>query len=277
MLTTTVDGLWVLQVLTGIEVLAPELGLRPILPRVEPTRVALTHPMATELVANGVIDAGGAVDAAVVEWLTVLARRDIGVLIQVDAHGADERDRVLLARFAQWWVLLERSGQLVRIGGAGTAAAEVPARSLLYAQIERLCGVLPPAPLRPITVDADALAAAASSRDTLRDFLIGQRLDGDQLQLVLLATDPRSSARAAIVALQCGVATGRPTRTHVGRTVVTIVDTAAGRLVTEHVPAVGRTWMVIAPGSTRNIASAVNAMVRRLPADRDWHSYRKAV
>ena len=35
MLTTTIDGLWVLQVLTGIEVLAPEMGLRPILPSVE--------------------------------------------------------------------------------------------------------------------------------------------------------------------------------------------------------------------------------------------------
>ena len=35
MLTTTVDGLWVLQVLSGIEVMAPELGLRPHLPSVE--------------------------------------------------------------------------------------------------------------------------------------------------------------------------------------------------------------------------------------------------
>ena len=35
MLTTTIDGLWVLQILAGIEVLAPELGLRPILPSFE--------------------------------------------------------------------------------------------------------------------------------------------------------------------------------------------------------------------------------------------------
>ena len=41
MLTTTLDGLWVLQVLSGIEVLAPELGLRPILPSLETAQLAL--------------------------------------------------------------------------------------------------------------------------------------------------------------------------------------------------------------------------------------------
>ena len=33
MLTTTVDGLWVLQAVTGVEQTCPELGLRPLLPR----------------------------------------------------------------------------------------------------------------------------------------------------------------------------------------------------------------------------------------------------
>ena len=30
MLTTTVDGLWVLQAVTGVEQTCPELGLRPL-------------------------------------------------------------------------------------------------------------------------------------------------------------------------------------------------------------------------------------------------------
>ncbi|WP_260860599.1 hypothetical protein [Mycobacterium tilburgii] len=38
MLTISLDGLWVLQVLTGVEVLAPEMGLLPHLPGVEPKR-----------------------------------------------------------------------------------------------------------------------------------------------------------------------------------------------------------------------------------------------
>jgi hypothetical protein len=40
MLTMTIDGLWVLQVLTGIEVVAPELGLRPHFPSVEAPETA---------------------------------------------------------------------------------------------------------------------------------------------------------------------------------------------------------------------------------------------
>ena len=72
MLTTTIDGLWVLQILAGIEVVAPELGLRPILPSFETAHKALAHPIAAELRAAGVIDEAGTVDSVVVEWLTVL-------------------------------------------------------------------------------------------------------------------------------------------------------------------------------------------------------------
>ena len=59
MLTTTLDGLWVLQVLSGIEVLAPELGLRPHLPSVETTHMALAHPVAEELRDVGAIGPAG--------------------------------------------------------------------------------------------------------------------------------------------------------------------------------------------------------------------------
>lgn len=47
------EGLWVLQVLTGIEVTAPEMGLRPHLPSVEPKHKALAHPVTAELRAAG--------------------------------------------------------------------------------------------------------------------------------------------------------------------------------------------------------------------------------
>lgn len=44
MLTTTVDGLWVLQAITGVEQTCPELGLRPMLPRLDTPERALGHP-----------------------------------------------------------------------------------------------------------------------------------------------------------------------------------------------------------------------------------------
>jgi EspG family len=278
MLTTTIDGLWVLQVLAGIEVLAPELGLRPILPSFETAQMALQHPIAAELRAEGVIDEAGTVDSVVVEWMTVLARRDVALLIHVRNPDAQAPPAsAMLARFAQWWVVMERSEELVRIGGAGTASAEGAASGVLIAQIERLCGTNTPAPLRPITLDVDALTSGVTSQQSLQAFLANQQLDADQLRMLMLAADPTRSTQSSIVALQSGVETGRPTRTHVERSVVTIIDSPEGRLVAEHVPAAGKNWMVIAPGTTSNIAAAVNQMARRLPANEEWYSYRKVV
>lgn len=278
MLTTTVDGLWALQLLTGIEVIAPELGLRPIIPSAETVHVALAHPIATDLRAVGVIDESGTVDPVVVEWLTVLARRDVALLIQAHNPGSGEQPaRALLARFAQWWVVIERSEELVRIGGAGTASAESAASVVLTAQIERLCGTNIPASLRPITLDLDALRSEVHSQESLRRFLTSQDLDADQLRMAMLAADSTRSTQSSIVALQAGVETGRPTRTFIEQSVVTVIDTPEGRLIAEHVLTAGRTWMVIAPGTGGNIASAVNELMRRLPAKDEWYSHRKVV
>ena len=283
MLTTTVDGLWALQVLTGIEVVAPELGLRPHLPSVEPKQLALAHPVTAELRAAGVIDGSDVgstvVDSTVVEWLTVLSRRDIALLIQFGSPGdtSGEPARVLLARFAQWWVAMERSADLLRISGAGTAVTEGAASAALNAQIERLCGTNVPAPLRPVTLDADALQTAATSREALHRFLNSQALEADQVQMLALAADPERSAQASIVAIQSGVDTGRPTRAYVEPSAVTIIDTPEGRLVAEHTYTSGKKWMIIAPGTKSNVAAALNHLVRRLPADQEWYSYRKVV
>lgn len=278
MLTTTVDGLWALQVLTGTEVVAPELGLRPVLPSVETAQMALAHPITAELRAAGVLDEMGGVDATVVEWLTVLARRDLALVIQVRIPDEDGTPAgALLARFAQWWVVIERSEDLVRVSGAGTASAEGAASAVLNSEIERLCGTNAPAPLRPVTLDADAMQANATSRETLRTFLAGQRLDPDQLQLLTMAADPGRSAQASIVAIQSGIDTGRPTRTHIEQSAVTVIDTPKGRLLAEHVLSAGKKWMIIGPGTASNIASAVSHMMCRLPANQEWYTYRKIV
>jgi hypothetical protein len=276
-LTTTIDGLWVLQVLTGIEVLAPELGLRPHLPSVEPKRLALEHPVTADLRAAGVIGASGDVDSTVVEWLTVLSRRDIGLFMHFRTPSEDEPPRVLLARFAQWWVAMERSADLVRISGAGISNTEGAANAALSAQIERLCGTNTPATLRPVTLAADAMRTASTSQESLCEFFDCQGLEPDQSQLLKLAADPGRSAQASIVAIQSGVDTGRPTRTFIEQGAVAIIDTLQGRLVAEHVASGGKNWMIIAPGTKNNVASAIHHMVRRLPADEEWHSYRKVV
>ncbi len=206
MLTTTVDGLWVLQILAGIETVAPEIGLRPILPSVETPQLALAHPIAAELREAGVIDEAGTVDPVVVEWLTVLARRDVALVIHMRmADGDVMPDRAVLARFAQWWVVIERSQELIRISGAGTSTTESAANNVILGQIERLCGSAEPAQLQPVTVDVDKVMNGVSDRDGIRQQLLRTPLDGHQLQVLMMAADVHRSARAFIVAVQSGV------------------------------------------------------------------------
>ena len=239
--------------------------------------LALAHPVAVELREAGVVDDSGSVDSAVVEWLTVLNRRDIALFIQIRTPDQEAPARALLARFAQWWVALERSGDLIRISGAGTSSAEGTASTVLDAQIMRLCGQNAPAVLRPVTLDAAALRAASQDQAAVVKFLAGQGLDADQLKSLTLAADPDRSAQASIVAIQSGVATGTSRRTHVEASAVTVIDTPEGRLVAEDVESAGRTWTILAPGTKSNILAAINRMVRRLPADQEWYSYRKVV
>ncbi|OBF24213.1 ESX secretion-associated protein EspG [Mycobacterium sp. ACS4331] len=278
MLTTTLDGLWVLQVLSGIEVLAPELALRPHVPSVEPRQAALDHPMAAELRDQGVIDVDGVVDGPILEWLTVIAKRDVALVINVTTpvHEGSPR-RVLLARFAQWWAALERSDDLVRISGVGTASVEGAATALLSDQIERLCSSQDPAPIRPVTVDAGAMVAAVDDSASMRRWFTAQGLDADQVRLLMLASDPQRSAQASMVAVQSGVEDGSATRTLIGQTSVTIVDTPEGRLLYEVIHRDNRRWMLVSPGSQTAITDAVSQLLQGLPANSEWYSYRKVV
>lgn len=275
-LTTTLDGLWVLQVLSGIESLAPELGLRPVLPSAEPRESALAHPIAAELKAAGAINEDGEVDPVIVEWLTVLSRRDVALLMYISTPADSGMVGVLLARFAQWWVAIERAEEIVRIGPAGAATAEESAVTVIRGQIERLLGALEPAPIRPATIDVGDLVARVSSPETLRSFLVEQRLEPEQVRALMLATDTGRSASASIVALQAG-AEGAPGRIHVEHGSVTVYDTPEGRLLVEHAPNAGRKWMIISPGSVANITTAINGMLRRLPAREEWFSHRRII
>ena len=277
MLTTTLDGLWVLQVLSGVEVLAPEVGLRPHLPSAETIGMALAHPVAAELRAAGVIDSAGEVDPAVLEWLTVLSRREVGLVLHARTPAAEnEPVRVLLARFARWWVSVERFGMLSRVSGVGTAKTEPAAGLLIHGEIERLCGVMAPAAAPPVTVDAGRLLASVRDRTGLRTFLAECRYDSDQVGTLMLAADSERSAQASLVAVQAGIACSSA-RSHIAPDAVTIIDTPQGRLLAERVQRAGRSWLIVSPGSAAAIASAVQTLMRRLPAREAWYSHRKAV
>ncbi|MGV1089194.1 MAG: ESX secretion-associated protein EspG [Mycobacterium sp.] len=277
MLTTTLDGLWALQVLSGIEVLAPELGLRPHLPRFETRQSALAHPIAEELRDAGAINAAGDVDDAVLEWLTVLSRRDIALLLHTrEAGDTCSPTRVLLARFAQWWVTLERSTDLIRLSGVGTATSEQSAGLAIAHQMDRLCGQMPAAVMRPVSIKIDEMLGAVRDMTTLRNYLREKRFDAEQIRSLTLAAQAERSRQTSVVAIQSGVGT-HSGRAHIESGALTVIDTPEGRLLTEHVIHDGTRWMVVTPGSADALMTAVQKLMRRLPAQQNWYSHRKAV
>ncbi|MBS9533822.1 ESX secretion-associated protein EspG [Mycobacterium sp. M1] len=279
MLTTTLDGLWVLQAVSGIEQLCPELGLRPLLPRLDTADRARRHPIAAELTAVGALDPAGDVDPMIREWLTVIARRDLALLVHRHRPGpADPQTatRVSLCRFASWWVVLERCDRQVRLYPAGTATDRAGASELVAGQIERLCGVIGAAPLRPVTLDAGELLEQVRDPDSLRKHLAAQRIDVDQLHILLQAADPRLSGQTGVVALQPGAGPERLARMAVGDTAVALVDTPAGRLCVASVDTGGRRYQVISPGTRTVVADAILRLLDRMPSADEWHSHRRA-
>ena len=266
MLTTTVDGLWVLQVLCGIETLAAELGLRPYLPRVESVDTALAHPIAEELRRVGVISGRAEVAEPVREWMTVLARREVALFVFAQNSG----DRILLARFVHWWVTLERCANVIRLGGAGRETDASSTARVLSAQIDRLCGQVRPAEIRPATIDVEKLLVSSRDHGALRKHLTLQGLDAGQVAALTAAADPALARQFSIVALQSGP------RSHIDPGAVTIIDTPHGRLLSEQVSRAGKPWMIVGSGSPTAVESAVRTMLRRLPAPADGFSQGRA-
>lgn len=261
MLTTTVDGLWALQVLSGIEVVAPELGLRPHLPSVETRPMALLHPVAGELRDAGAITENGDVDGFIVEWLTVLSRRNRALLMYASpAASTPSPDKILIAGYSRWWVALERWGSLIRLSGVGTATTEQAAGQLISAHTERICGWRSPAVFRPVTLDVGDMVSSVDDRRSLLAFLSRQKVDADQAAALVQATDHTASRQITVVAV-ASATSGAALASRIGKDVVTIIDSPAGRLSCEYIRRDGKTWMVITPGTASHVASAITRLI----------------
>src|ERR1700724_3163442 len=92
-LTTTANGVWVLEALVGGETPPVAFRLRPFIPSLYddalmvsttagPVPVAQTAEYAS-LVAAGVIDSSGAGDHTVRDWMTVLGRAERQVVLAI--------------------------------------------------------------------------------------------------------------------------------------------------------------------------------------------------
>jgi hypothetical protein len=264
-LTTSVEGLWVLQALLGVESMPVALHLKPFIPSAHGSLIVETDagrvPLAQtaqyhSLVAAGVIDEAGRVDEVVRDWMKVLGRPDREVVLVIrrpsglttddDAPTVCERVMVICLH-RRWMAMAARDGSEVVIGGVGEA--EDPDR-----QIELMCRVLVPAfgesaaaDIDGVNVEMDVLlaamgAAAPSGREAISAALAKVGLPPREVEVVTAATRLDESAMAVVSLIDHGL------DIHPHPRVLTVADTDFGRIsFTTMTGADGKQWMSIWP------------------------------
>lgn len=255
-LSTTTEGVWLLQALSDVECLPAVLLLRPY--------VAAGGAPAGHRGIRAMRDAGALLDEQTVhpqiaEWLEVLGAPDI-VLCGMVRRG-DEHLRLAVARRGSMHVAASRSGDDVTIELVG----EVASVAGLVARIMPLCGpTTPPARIETITVPSTELTNG-----------LGQIMQGDHSPVVALrglglsATQQRVLVAAAdnpITELSMGLVQYTSRGDYVAEAAVTVTDSAEGRLVTGPVLASdGRWWTQISGGTDDAITRALGSLIKTLP------------
>lgn len=264
MLTTTVECVWALQALVGVEQMPMVLHLKPFIPSahsdliVETTqgRQPLSHTAQyRSLVDAGAIDAAGQVDGAVRDWMTVLGRPDREVVLTIRRPGepataeseATVQERSLVVcRHERFLAMAARDGEQMVIGGVGESAE--PAR-----QIELICQMLvpalgdhPPAEIEGINVPKAtlvmALDHAGPSPEARAEALRRLGIGPWEVEVIQTAMSLGESAMAVIAVVDHGA----DVRPH--PQVLTVADTDYGRIsFTMTTGADGQEWLSVFP------------------------------
>jgi hypothetical protein len=265
MLQTSVEGVWVLQALVGVESMPVSLHLKPFIPSahgdliVETTagRQPLAHTAQYQsLVQAGVIDERGQVDPVVADWMTVLGRPDREVVLTIrrpdepatETSGPTVAERVMvISRHRRFMAMAARDGNDMVIGGVGEA--DEPDR-----QIEHMCRMLvpafgehPPADIEGFNVPKDLLtsavdAAAGKGPEAMAAALRSLGLGPWEVEVLQAATGLDTSAMAVVIIIDHGAELRPHPR------VLTVADTEYGRIsLSTTTAADGKEWMSIWP------------------------------
>lgn len=275
-LTTSLDGLWALQVMCGVERVCPELGLRPHDPRTEPPQLAASLPVVSELVEQRAITADGdsafMVDKPIVDWLTVLSRREVALTMLIHQSGqqSDLPRRVALCRRGKWWVSLSVfDNDTVCMQPMGVATCADAAARLIEREISAVCGTCEPAAFKPLTVPTGRLRSCRAVRD-VQQLMIDAGADVDQLRAGLALSNSGTSAQASV----CAFEQGQNALPVVSSHVVTIADTPLGRIMIKNITRDREQWTIIFPGISHRITIALRELLSTLPSRDDWYSVR---
>ncbi len=254
-LTTTREGVWVMQALCGVEMLPAALLLRPYVSAGGPPSAATHSGVAVLREAGALIDDENTVHPTIVRWLEALGAPDIELTVSV--RRGDAQMRLVIARREAVTVAISRCADDITIEEIGP----VSSMRSLYASIVALCGpAVDPAQFEPITVRSadlvDGLAAAVKGAQDAGGVLGGLGLSAEQRRIVMLAADaPFMEASFAVVIHD---ARGD----HVGLASAAVTDTVEGRVVTGPIRGQdSRWWIQIVPGTVDAGASALRSLL----------------
>lgn len=270
-LSTTTEGLWLLQALCGIETLPAILVTRPYIADVGPPA---SHPGIDTLVQAGSILTGDhrEVHPQIRQWLDTLGAPDIvlGAMIErrPPAGGATQHLRVAIARRATMTVAAARHADDVTVENVGA----VPDMRALLARLLPLCG--------PQTAPADfdtIMVPTADLLDGMASVVRGEHTPKIALgRLGLTAAQQRVLTAAAdhpLMEMSMGVIRHDTSGDHVGIAAVAVTDTVEGRVVTGPVRSEsGQWWTRIAPGTLAAGAAALTALLDTVGVS-DWYGH----
>lgn len=270
-LSTTTEGLWLLQALCGVETLPAILVTRPFVADVGPPA---SHPGIDTLVQAGAILTGDhrEVHPQIRQWLDTLGAPDLALGAMIErrdpAGGAPRHLRVAIARRAAMTVAATRHADDVTIETLGA----VPNLRALLARLLPLCGPpTAPADFDTIMVPTpdllDGLASVVRGDHTPKVALARLGLSAAQQRVLTAAADH------PLMEMSLGVIRHDTSGDHVGIAAVAVTDTVEGRVVTGPVRSdSGQWWTRIAPGTLAAGAAALTNLLGTVGVS-DWYGH----
>jgi hypothetical protein len=269
-LTTTVECVWVLQALVGVEQMPTVLHLKPYIPSAHSDLIVETtqgrQPLSNtaqyrSLVEAGAIDAVGQVDGAVRDWMTVLGRPDREVVLTIRRPGEPATDdtgptvqerSLVVCRHNRFLAMAARDGEQMVIGGVGESPEPAQQIELICQMLVPALGDHPAAEIEGINVPkASAVMAldhAGSSPEARAEALRRLGIGPWEVEVIQAAMSLDQSAMAVVAVIDRGA------DIHPHPRVLTVADTDYGRIsFTMTTGADGQEWLSIFPTTATSL------------------------
>jgi ESX secretion-associated protein EspG len=290
-LTTTPNGIWILQALLGVEKMPTALRLRPFIPSVDGDGTVATvlgdvpWSQTAEYqahVAAGVIDADGRVDDAVRDWMAVVGRPQREVLVVIrrpapltgpvpdgEEPPAYIEERVMsICQRERWLAMVARSGEEVVLAPLGEAARADEQVDLICDTLMHAFSTGDAAAISGFNVPSAALENVLNEnvpkgRQVLAAALTRLGLSPDQVAVLSAATALDESAMGVVTVIDHGI------QDHFHTDGISVIDSEFGRITISYTTGPDGTrwtsvWPTTADALRQDLAKLLNAA--RAPA-----------